>query len=230
MRAKSIGCAIFALSAVFAASAGNDLQDLMARMDQAAAKFKAMTAKVHYTTYVKVIDDTSDETGTLTMKKMGPSEIAGRIDFITPDARTVVFEKREAQVYQPKAKTVQIYDLGKHGEQLDRFLMIGFGTSGTELAQDYAMQVLGVEEVGAQKTTRLELTPKVDAIKSYVVKLDLWIPNSPNDPYPTQEKIFQPGGDYRLVNYSDLRINPSLPANALELKLPNGVHVERPQK
>jgi outer membrane lipoprotein-sorting protein len=230
MRARLIGCAIFALSAVFAAPAKDDLQDLVARMDGAAAKFQAMTAKVHYATYVKVIEDTSEETGTVMMKKKGPGEIAGRIEFITPDKRSVLFEKRQAQVFYPKINTVQIYDLGKHGEQLDRFLMIGFGTSGTELARDYDMKVLGSETVEGKSTTRLELVPKTDTIKNVVSKLDLWIPNAPDDPYPTQEKIYQQSGDYRLVNYSDLKINPAISASALELKLPATVIKQYPQK
>lgn len=230
MRAKTFGIAIFALSAAFAATAKDELQDLMARMDQAAAKFQAMSANVQYITYVKVIDDTSKETGTVKMKKVHQGEIAGRIDFITPDERTVVFQKREARVYTPNIKTVQIYDLGTHGEQLDRFLMIGFGTSGTELAHDYSMKVLGPETVGGKKTTRLELEPRTDDIKRVVAKLELWIPDAPDEPYPWQEKIYQQSGDYRLVNYTDLKINPPLSANALELKLPAGVITQHPQK
>lgn len=230
MRVKLIGCAIFALSASFAGPPTDNLQDLIARIDAAAAKFQAMSAKVHYTSYLKVIEDTSEETGTLMMKKVRAGEIAGRIDFITPDPRIVLFRERTAEVYEPKINTVQIYDLGKHGEQLDRFLMIGFGTSGTELAHDYTMKVLGTATIAGKGSTRLELTPKTDDIKKVVSKLELWIPDAPDEPYPLQEKIYQENGDYRLVNYSDLKINPKLAANALELKLPPGVIKQYPQK
>jgi outer membrane lipoprotein-sorting protein len=230
MKSKLIGCAIFALSASFAARGTDNLQDLLARMNDAADKFRAMSAKVRYSTYVKVIDDTSVETGTLKMMKVRPNQLAGRIDFVTPDERIVYFHERKAEIYEPKAKLLQIYDLGEHGEQLDRFLMIGFGTSGKELAQDYAMKVLGTDIVDGKSSTRLELTPKVADIQKVVVKLELWIPDAPAQPYPLQEKIYQPGGDYRLVNYSDLQINPNLPANALELKPPRGFKTEYPQK
>jgi outer membrane lipoprotein-sorting protein len=230
MKAKTICCAIFALSASFAARGTDNLQDLIGRMNDAAARFQAMSANVRYTTYVSVIEDTSVETGTLKMKKVRSNEIAGLIHFLTPDERFVSFHDRQAEVYQPKAKLVDVYDLGSHGEQLDRFLMIGFGTSGTELAHDYAMKVLGTDMVDGKSTTRLELTPKIDDIKKVVSKLELWIPDAPAQPYPSQEKIYQQGGDYKLVNYSDLRINPDLPSAALELKLPNGVKRDYPQK
>jgi outer membrane lipoprotein-sorting protein len=92
------------------------------------------------------------------------------------------------------------------------------------------MKVLGSEIVNGKSSTRLELTPKIEDIKKIVSKVELWIPDAPAQPYPAQEKIFEQGGDYRLVNYSDLQINPKLAADALELKLPAGVHKEYPQR
>jgi len=58
----------------------------------------------------------------------------------------------------------------------------------------------------------------------------LWIPEQ-GDPYPLREKISQPSGDYRLVTYSDVKINPAhLKSDALQLKLPSGVKTEHPGK
>ena len=60
--------------------------------------------------------------------------------------------------------------------------------------------------------------------------LELWIPEQ-GEPYPVREKISQPSGDYRLVTYSELKINPpNLKADALRLKLPSGVKTEYPGK
>jgi outer membrane lipoprotein-sorting protein len=230
MRAKLIGCAIFVFSAAFAASSKDSLQDLLERMNAGAAKFQAMSAKVRSTSYLKVIDDTSEETGSVIMKRLGPAEIAARTEFITPDRRTLLFEKGTGMVYMPKANTVQIYDLGKFGEQVDRFLMLGFGTSGTELAHDYDMRIIGSDNIDGISTTRLEMIPKTDAVKKYLAKLELWIPDAPGQPYPIQEKIYQQSGDYQLAHYTDLKINPQIAANALELKLPPRVTKLYPQK
>src|ERR1700688_554766 len=101
MKATLPGCALVALFAATGALPKDRLQDVLARMNQAAAQFQAMTANVHYTIHIGVIDDTSEETGMVTMKKVRPGEVAGRIDFITPDKRTVTFEQRKAQVYTP---------------------------------------------------------------------------------------------------------------------------------
>ena len=124
-----------------------------------------------------------------------------------------------------------MYDLDKHGEQIDKFVMIGFGTSGSELAKDYDMTVLGAESLKGRpgKFIHVRLIPKAAEAHEYVTSLELWIPEQ-GDPYPVREKILAPSGDYRLVTYSDLKINPPLPADALQLKLPPGVKTEYPGK
>jgi len=119
--------------------------------------------------------------------------------------------------------------LDKHGEQLDKFFMIGFGTSGTELATNYDVTTLASEQIHGQAAVRLQLIPKSAETKHYVQKLELWIPEQ-GDPYPLREKISEPSGDYILVTYSGLKINPPLDPDALRLKPPAGVKTEYPGK
>jgi len=207
-------------------------QELLARMDKAAASFQAMSGKVTYVTHTDVLNDDSTESGTVVMKKVASGEVQGLIDFLKPDRRTVQFEKRSLQIYYPKINTVNKWDLGKHGEQLDQFIMIGFGTSGMQLARDYSVKVLPNDKGTVHQdvpTIRLELVPKAGEAREYLKKMELWIPQT-GPPYPVKEKISQSSGDYRLVMYSDLQINPPLKPDALQLKLPPGVKVEQPGK
>ena len=207
-------------------------QSIMARLDKAAADFKSMTARITYVTHTDVINENTTETGTVVMQKVRKGEMRSLIDFLTPDKRTVAFENRRLRIYYPKIKTVQEWDLGKHGEQLDQFLLIGFGTSGTSLAKNYTVTVLGTEPVpGMQgvEATKLILKPKAGEAKDYIQQLELLIPDS-GDPYPLQEKISLPSGDYRLITYSDLKTNVALPPDALKLKLPVGFKTEYPGK
>jgi outer membrane lipoprotein-sorting protein len=208
---------------------GDALQQVLSRMDKAANDFKSMTAEVTYITHTEVLNEDDKETGTITMKKVQPGEVQSLVDFTSPDRKTVTFEKRRIQEYLPKLKTVQVFDLAKHGEQVDKFIMIGFGTSGTELAKDYDVTMLGMENWGGQLTLHLQLIPKAADARQYVQKMELWVPEQ-GDPYPLHEKILEPSGDYRLVTYSALKINPSLPSDALKLKLPPGVQTVYPGK
>jgi outer membrane lipoprotein-sorting protein len=221
-------CLILAGSAALAA-ANDSVQQVLARMDKASSEFKAMTAHVAYLTHTDVLNDNSVESGTVTMRKVQPGEVQGLVDFTEPDHKTITFEKRRIQEYLPKIKTLQVFDLAKHGEQLDKFLMIGFGTSGMELAKDYDVSVLGTENGKGAPAIRLQLIPKTAEARQYVQKLELWIP-AQGDPYPLREKIYQPSGDYRLTTYSELQINPPLRPDALQLKLPPDVKTEYPGK
>ncbi len=223
-------CFVLAGPVAAFAAPGDTVQQILARMDQAAKDFKSMTAQVTYLTHTDVLNEDDKESGTVTMKKVQPDEVQGRVDFTGPDAKIITFEKRKFQQYLPKIKTLQVYDLAKHGEQLDKFLMIGFGTSGTELAKDYDVTLLGTENGKGPSAIHLQLIPKdTQTRQEYVKKLELWIP-SEGDPYPLREKIIEPSDDYRLVTYSSLKINPPLQPDALELKLPPGVKTEYPGK
>jgi outer membrane lipoprotein-sorting protein len=221
-------CLILAAPAASPAVA-DSLQQVVARMDKAAGEFKSMTSQVTYVTHTDVLNDDSTESGTVTMRKVQPGEVQGKVDFTAPDRKTVTIEKRRVQEYFPKINTLQVFDLDKHGEQLDKFFMIGFGTSGMELAKDYDVSVLGTESMNGQSALHLQLIPKVPEARQYVKKLELWIPEQ-GDPYPLREKILEPSSDYRLVTYSGLKINPPLQPDALQLKLPPGVKTEYPGK
>jgi outer membrane lipoprotein-sorting protein len=206
--------------------------EVLQRLDSAASHFQSMSATVTYLTHTDVIDENSTETGEVVMKKVAPGEVQGLINFTAPNQRSVTFEKRSVQIYYPKIKTLQVYDLEDHGEQLDKFLMIGFGTSGSELARDYTMTVLGTEAVKGTpglQAIHLELIPKSGEARQYVKKVELWI-SERGDPYPSREKITEPSGDSRTMTYSDLKINPQLQPEALKLKLPPGVKTEHPGK
>jgi len=57
--------------------------------------------------------------------------------------------------------------------------------------------------------------PLADSIKSRFPKIDLWI-NSQG--ISRRQQLFQEGGDYRLADYSDIKLNDKLPKNVFKLK------------
>ena len=229
----SVCLALAGLGCVPAFGAANpELAALLSRLDRAAADFKAMTAQVAYVTHTDVLNEDNSENGRAVMKKVQPGEVQGLVEFGNPDPHTITFEKRHVQRFFPKIKTLEVYDLEKNGEQLDRFLMIGFGTSGMELAKDYDVTWLGVEsakETGGARTVHVRLVPKSSEAKQYVKNMELWIPEQ-GDPYPLRERVLQPSGDYQVITYTDVKINPALKPDALQVKLPAGVKTIYPGK
>ena len=205
----------------------DSLKDVLARMDRSAETFQGMTADLKQVQHTAIINEDEKDSAQVRLKR-GKDGLRGYVEFAEPNRRIIGFENRQLQVYYPKTNTVDIYDLGKHGAQLDQFLLLGFGTSGKELEKSYKMSVTGTETLNGSPATRLELVPKTAEVKEYLKKLELWIPTAAS--YPLQEKIHKNDQDYILINYSDVKINPGLTDKDLELRLPAGINKVYPQK
>lgn len=203
-------------------------EDVLGRLDQAAAKFSGISAELSRVTYTKVIDDTAQETGSMLLRKSGPKDLRVLIDFTKPDAKTVAFSGGKAEIYYPKMKTVQEYDLGKQSGLVDQFLLVGFGTTGKELKSAYTVKYIGEETIGGQKAQKLELTPTTTQLKDKLRKVELWIADA--GAYPVQQKFIQPSGDYYLFTYTGVKLNPATTEESLKLKVPKGVKREKIQK
>lgn len=228
MKSMYVACAfVFSFAALAANENGANLQDLVSRLDQAALKFKSMSAKIDRVKHTTVLNSDDPESGMVYMRKNG-TRLEGLMDITKPDKKTSAFSVREVQIYYPNMKQVEIYDTGKNGEQLEQFLTLGFGTSGSDLEKTYRMRVVGAETVKGEKTTHLELLPKSGEAKQIVKQVDLWIGEHN---YPVQEKIYEPSGDFDVWSYSDVQINPDLKPQDVQLKLPaTGVKKVYPQK
>lgn len=203
------------------------LDQVLAVMDQSAPAFEGMSAALKRSDFTAVISDTSDESGRIRMKRPRNGRVQMLIEFIEPDARSVAFADKKAEIYYPKMKTVQVFDLGKYRDLVDQFLLLGFGSSGSDLRKNYDVKLIASEDVRGVTTSRLELIPKSASAQEHLKKVELWI--NPEG-YPLQQKFYRPSGDYTLVNYSELKINPRMASDALTLKLPSGVKREYPQK
>jgi outer membrane lipoprotein-sorting protein len=229
---KSIAgtCVVIACCAAVAARGpqATPLKDLVNHLDQAAKTFRSMSAQISWTKHTDVLNDNSTQTGQAYQAKTAKGP-AGRIDIAAPDTRGYAFEGRTIQIYYPNAKELHIYDTGAQGEQIEQFLMLGFGTSGTDLEKSYEVRLLGTENVNGGKGVHLTLIPKSGEARKLVKQVDLWV--SDRDYYPVQEKILEPSGDYNLLVFSDVKINPpSFKESDMKLKVPDGVRKVYPQR
>jgi len=208
-------------------AAAESLNDVLARMDKSAASFQSMNASLTQLNHTEVINDNETLNAAVTMKK-AKDGIVGRVDFGEPNRKIVSIRERQLFIYYPKSNSVDIYDVGEYGDQLDEFLLLGFATSGKELQKNYKVRLLGTQTVAGKVTTHLELTPKSKKAQDMFKKADIWLAQDAN--YPVQERIDKNGQDYTLITYSDVKLNPPLSDKDLELVLPPGVKKVRPQK
>jgi outer membrane lipoprotein-sorting protein len=121
--------------------------------------------------------------------------------------------------YYPKLKLYQDIDVGKSSDVMNQFLLLGFGSSGKELMENYEITSEGSETVAGQETTKLMLEPRSAHAKETLIKVDVWIPQGVA--YPIQQQFFKPSGNYVTVLYSHIKLNPPI-KGTLEFKLPAG--------
>ena len=215
------------LWSVACAPGADNLSAVFAKIDQAAAKFKSLTADIRRVTHTDVINEDTVDSGTIRLKRTRPREMRMLIDLVEPDPKSVLVQGKKAEVYYPRIKTVQEWDLGKNRDLLDQFFLAGFGTTSHELQEAYTVRLAGVETIAGQKTTHLELIPKSKEVLQHLKRFELWIADE--NGLPVQQR-FVPAGQSVLVTYTNLKVNADLPDSALKLQLPKGVKREFPQK
>jgi len=212
--------AVLCASLAAAHLAAEDLQTILVRMDEASLTFKAMTAEVQTTTFTKVIDDTTVQNGKLTMQRLKGKGTRAILDFSSEkDSRVIYLFNNTVRFYYPKLKLYQDIDVGKSSDVLNQFLLLGFGSSGKELMDNYDITTAGTENIAGHATTKLSLAPKSAHAKETLIKVDVWIPQGAA--YPIQQQFFKPSGNYVTVLYSNIKLNPPI-KGTLEYKLPSG--------
>jgi outer membrane lipoprotein-sorting protein len=214
------------LCAVYSGNAKAETVDqTLARMDRSAAGFKSMQADVRQLSHTAVINEDNVSVGTTRLKR-SKRDVRVLVQFTSPDPKSVALSGTKVEMYLPKINTVQEYNLGS--APVEKFLALAFGASGSDLKNDYTIKALGDDVVNDEKATHLELIPKDKQVQQQFPKIELWISQARD--YPVQQKLYQVGGDYILITYSNVAINPPLPDSAFKLNLPKTVKREFPQK
>jgi outer membrane lipoprotein-sorting protein len=160
--------------------------------------------------------------GTIIVKKVKPGDVRILINFTKPEPKTVMIGGGKAQMYNPKTNEVQEADIKKHKDLINEVLLLGFGSSSSELKASYTITLGGPEVVNGVPSIRIDLVPKKEEIRHQIKKCELWIPENG---LPLQQKFYESGGDYQIATYSHIVLNPNIPDSAVKLNLPRGVKV-----
>lgn len=197
-------------------AASEDLQGVLAKLDQSATKFRSAQANFTWTTFNTVVNDFSPkQRGKIYFERSGKeTKMAAFLD--PPDAEQVVFSGGKIDIYKPKLATEDVYDAGAHREEFETFLVLGFGSSGTEMSKSFDMKYEGAEKIEGVDTAKLELTPKAENMKNHFPQILLWI--DPERGVSLQQKLMEPNGDYRLANYSNVRLGEKIPETKFKVK------------
>ena len=199
-------------------TAKGGLGEILARINDSAKHLKTVTADLDYTTVTVLVDDRSTESGRFFLHN--PKNPSILIKFDKPDPKSILFKKNRAEIYYPKANRVDEYDLERQSGLVQQFLLLGFGTDASALRAAYDVKLVGEEELEGDTTAVLDLAPKRPEVRSQLSKIRLWV--SEDSWLPAQQQFFQPGGDYLIARYKNIRVNRDLPGSAFELETAPG--------
>src|SRR5947209_4178742 len=149
-----------------------------AKMDQAAQGFKAFSADLKQTDHTAIVNDDANVSGIFRMRKVKPGDTRMLIEYTGPDARAISFEGDKVQIYYPKIKTVQVYQVGERRSLVDQFLLLGFGSTVSELKTAYEVNFVGSETIDGKPASHLTLIPKSPDVLKAIKQADLWMDQS----------------------------------------------------
>jgi outer membrane lipoprotein-sorting protein len=206
-------------------SGADPLAELFARMDKTAAHFVGMTASIRETSYTAVVNDSDVSNGTIALRTK--PDLRFLVDFTSDpkSPKAVALAGNEAQLYNPKTRTVQIYDVSTRKDAIQQAMTLGFGATSAEVKAIYEVAWVGPEKLDGQAVAHISLTPKTKEMQAQMKQADLWISDALG--VPVQQKLLSAGGNYTLFQYSNLKLTSSLSDKDLKLKAPKGVQTSR---
>ena len=204
-----------------------DLDYVLSMMDRSAQDFKSLTASIEHIKYTAVVQDTSTESGEILVRK-DAKDVKMRINFLSPDPRTILRNGDNLYIYTPKINHVEEYNIGKNRAMADQYLALGFGTRVEVLRKNFAITLTGEEELDGRKAAILELVPRSDEAKKQISKIQMWVDES--SWLPIQQKFFEASGsgDYFMSRYTKVLKNLKVPENKFKPDWPKGTKVEKP--
>lgn len=208
------------------AAAPLTLEEILKKLDANASQFRSMTAKIERLDYTSVLKDTTKESGEMILLRKKPGVVEMRMDIKQPDAKQIGYADKRAQIYLPKIKTLQIYDVGKYDSLISQGILIGFGNTSKELKKNYDLKAGAEEMIDGKPATKLELTPKGTSPLLSLKRIEVWIGHA--DGYPLRHKMVEASGDFKQATYMGLKINPNLPDSAVRLDVPKDAKKEYP--
>jgi outer membrane lipoprotein-sorting protein len=199
------------------------LEGALGMMDRGAKDFRSLTADIENVKYTAVVKDTSTEVGKIYVRH----DQKMRIDITKPEPRTILRTGDSLFLYNPKLNRVEEYDLGKNRAVVDQYIRLGFGTKSEDLRKSYDVALTGEEELDGKKTLVLELTPKTDAVRAQITKIQMWIDSA--SWLPIQQKFFEAGsGDYILFHYTNMMKNLKIADSRFKQDWPKNASHEKP--
>jgi outer membrane lipoprotein-sorting protein len=202
------------------------LDSVLKKMDAAAANFRTTQADFVWDQYQKVVDEHDLQKGTVYYRRSG-KEIEMMADIKEPEQKFLLYKDGKLQVYQPKIEQVMEYSAGANHNEIESYLVLGFGGSGEDLKKQFEVAYQGEETIDNIATAKLQLIPKSEKVKNYFTEALLWI--DLNRGISVQQKFMQGQDDYRVAKYSAINVHAKIGNEVFRLKTTGKTKIVSPR-
>jgi outer membrane lipoprotein-sorting protein len=191
-------------------------------MDRAQTNFRSIEAAFVWDQFTSLVNETDTQNGKVYFRR-AEKEMQMAVDIEAPYPKYLLLTGKKLQLFTPRTDQVTVYDISKHPD-FEAFVVLGFGGGGHPMLDSFDVKYAGTEKVDGVDTSKLDLTPKSAKARGVVTHILLWIDLGRG--ISVRQQLFQPGGDYRLAKYSDIRLNQKVPDTAFKLKTNSKTTVE----
>jgi outer membrane lipoprotein-sorting protein len=204
-----------AAPASHAAVPSDDLQTVLAQMNQAAQRFKNVQADFEWETYTAAVQEKEVQTGKSYFRRSG-HDLEAMLDVKKPDPKQVLYKGGKVSIYEPNINRVTEREVSKNKSDVDAVMSLGFGGSGDELMKSYDVKWIGWETINGTRTAKMELTGKTPNLQKAFSRAVIWI--DPERDIALQQQFFQSSGDYRLTRYHNIKYNEKMSGDVFKLQ------------
>jgi len=191
-----------------------DLARVLAELDAAAVGFRTTTATVEFDSIqTDPIYDKDVMTGNAYYERKG-NNVEMAVHFKEHNG------KPTAKTYTYSKGTFRLSETGKEADakpytqasKFEGYLTLGFGASGSELAEKWDIKYLGQETIDGVVTDKLELVAKDPTVRKNISKVTVWMDTARA---VSLKVVFDEGeGQSYVCHYTNIKVNQSLPKTA----------------
>jgi outer membrane lipoprotein-sorting protein len=203
-----------------------DLNGVLAKMDEVAKNFKSAQADFEWDQYQRVVEEHDIQKGQIYFRHT-KTGVDAAVKVVSPEPKQVVFKDGKLSLYQPHLHQVTEYNANSSRADVESFMSLGFGASGKDMARNFEIKLDGWETVDGIKTAKLDLTPKQQKLKSSLSRVLLWL--DPEKNISMKQQFFEPNGDYRLTHYTNIKVNGKISDDVFRLKTTSDTKVVHAQ-
>ena len=195
----------------------DDLEDVLRKLDAAAASFQSTTADFEFdSTQTDPVPDTDVQKGIVYYDRKGNAfQMGVHINEVNgkPVPKIITVSGGVFKLYEQLPNQVTT---SSKVSKYESYLVLGFGASGKDLQQKWNITYLGSETLNGIKTDKLQLIAKDPQVLKLFPKVVIWIDPSRG---VSLKQFFDEGqGQSRTCIYSNIKVNQPLPADAFTFK------------